>query len=129
MAENTRYALAQTTAHLLASTRYAAVGNVLLFASAIWNGGYLSAVQVLLFAVLVYLHLRMDFDRRLFADFASGRLKPENFDECRAVLGLGRAANAAEMPQRCLGALKLLKKSICLTAVQCGILAVQIIYR
>lgn len=129
MAENTQYALAQTTAHLLASACYAAIGNVVLFASAVWLGGYLSAVQVLLFAELVYLHLRMDFDRRLFADFASGRLKPEDFDECRTVLGFGRTADMAEMSQRCTGAVKLLKKTAFSTGMQCLILIMQMISR
>ena len=123
-------ALAQTTAHLLASARHMAAGNALLFVSAICLGGHWAAVQVLLFVVLLYLHIRMDFDRRLFLEFAilaSCHLRPEDFDACRVALGLGQPANGAEMQQRCAGAVKLLKRAAFCTALQCLLLLVQIL--
>lgn len=91
MMENSEKALAQTLAHLLASARYMAAGNALLFLAAVYLNGVLTAIQVLLIVALIYFHFRMDFDGRLFADFSSDRLMPEDFDEYRWMLGLGRS--------------------------------------
>lgn len=62
MMENSGKALAQTLAHLLASARYMAAGNALLFFGAIYLNGVLMAMQVLLIVALSYFHFRMDFD-------------------------------------------------------------------
>ncbi len=129
MMENSEKALAQTLAHLLASARYMAAGNALLFLAAVYLNGVLTAIQVLLIVALICFHFRMDFDGRLFADFASGRLMPEDFDEYRWMLGLGRSKGAAEMQQRCSGALSLLKKAAFLTILQCVVLLLKICFR
>ena len=129
MMENSEKALAQTLAHLLASARYMAAGNALLFLAAVYLNGVLTAIQVLLIVALIYFHFRMEFDGRLFADFSSDRLMPEDFDEYRWMLGLGRSKGAAEMQQRCSGALSLLKKAAFLTILQCVVLLLQICFR
>ena len=129
MMENSEKALAQTLAHLLASARYMAAGNALLFLAAVYLNGVLTAIQVLLIVALIYFHFRMDFDGRLFADFSSDRLMPEDFDEYRWMLGLGRSKGAAEMQQRCSGALILLKKAAFLTILQCVVLLLKICFR
>ena len=59
--ENSEKALAQTLAHLLASARYMAAGNALLFLAAVYLNGVLTAIQVLLIVALIYFHFRMDF--------------------------------------------------------------------
>ena len=53
------------TARLLATARYTAVFNVLLFVLSAQRGGVWSAVQLVLAAVLLYYHIRIEFDRRV----------------------------------------------------------------
>ena len=57
------------TARLLATARYTVVLNVLLFALSAQRGGTWSAVQLILAAALLYYHIRIEFDRRVFQDF------------------------------------------------------------
>lgn len=131
--EESEKKLARTMEHLLASARCIGGGNALLFVVAVClnnhSNGIFVAMQVLLVVVVSYFHFRMDFDRRLFADFASARLMAEEFDKYRCILGLGRSKQAATMVQRCLGALKLLKKAVFLTILQCVVLLLQICIR
>ena len=57
------------TAHLLSTAHYVAACNALLLALSAKYGGAWFAVQLVLAAVLLYCHIRIHFDRRVFQDF------------------------------------------------------------
>lgn len=118
-------ALPHTAARLFAAARPVGAFNLLLAASAWWQGGGWSAAHTVLALPLLYLHVRLDFDRRLFEDFAQGRLTPEDFDRCRSELGLGAAPAGRSMRSRCQSALKLWRGLIGLTLVQAVLAAAQ----
>lgn len=113
------------TARLLATARYTAVLNALLLVLSAQRGGAWAAVQLVLAAVLLYYHIRIEFDRRVFQDFADGRYTPEAFDQTLRQTGLRRVSDGLSMPQRVAGAIALWRKSLYLTAAQLIILLVQ----
>ena len=113
------------TARLLATARYTAVLNALLLVLSAQRGGAWAAVQLVLAAVLLYYHIRIEFDRRVFQDFADGRYTPEAFDQALRQTGLRRVSDGLSMPQRVSGAIALWRKSLYLTAAQLLILLVQ----
>ena len=115
------------TARLLATARYTAVFNALLFALSAQRGGAWSAVQLILAAVLLYYHIRIEFDRRVFQDFADGRYTPKAFDQTLRQTGLRRVSDDPSMPQRVAGALALWRKSLYLTAAQAAVSLIQIL--
>ena len=93
------------TARLLATARYTAVFNALLLALSAQQGGVWSVLQLILAAALLYCHIRIEFDRHVFQDFADSR----------------------DMPQRVSGALALWRKSLYLTAAQSAIFLIQLL--
>ena len=113
------------TARLLATARYTAVLNALLLVLSAQRGGAWAAVQLVLAAVLLYYHIRIEFDRRVFQDFADGRYTPEAFDQALQQTGLRRVSDDPSMPERVSGAIALWRKSLYLTAAQLLILLVQ----
>ena len=113
------------TARLLATARYTAVLNALLLVLSAQRGGAWAAVQLVLAAVLLYYHIRIEFDRRVFQDFADGRYTPEAFDQTLRQTGLRRVSDGLSMPQRVSGAIALWRKSLYLTAAQLLILLEQ----
>ena len=113
------------TARLLATARYTAVLNALLFALSAQHGGAWAAVQLVLAAALLYYHIRIEFDRRVFQDFTDGRYTPEAFDQALQQTGLRRVSDDPSMPERVSGAIALWRKSLYLTAAQLLILLVQ----
>ena len=113
------------TARLLATARYTAVLNALLLVLSAQRGDAWAAVQLVLAAVLLYYHIRIEFDRRVFQDFADGRYTPEAFDQTLRQTGLRRVSDGLSMPQRVSGAIVLWRKSLYLTAVQLLILLMQ----
>ena len=113
------------TARLLATARYTAVLNALLLVLSAQRGGVWSAVQLVLAAVLLYYHIRIEFDRRVFQDFADDRYTAEAFDQTLQQTGLRRVSDSLSMPQRMAGALALWRKSLYLTAAQLLILLEQ----
>ena len=113
------------TAQLLATARYTAMFNALLLALSAQQGGVWSAVQLILAAALLYCHIRIEFDRRVFQDFADGRYTAEAFDQPLRQTGLRRVSDGPSMPQRVSGAIALWRKSLYLTAAQLLILLVQ----
>ena len=115
------------TARLLATARYTAVLNVLLFALSAQRGGAWSAVQLVLAAALLYYHIRIEFDRRVFQDFADGRYTPEAFDQTLRQTGLRRVSDDLSMPERVAGAIALWRKSLYLTAAQSAVFFIQIL--
>lgn len=115
------------TARLLATARYTAVFNALLFVLSARRGGAWSAVQLILAAVLLYYHIRIEFDRRVFQDFADGRYTPEAFDQTLRQTGLRRVSDAPSMPERVAGAIALWRKSLYLTAAQSAVFLIQIL--
>lgn len=115
------------TARLLATARYTAVLNVLLFVLSAQRGGAWSAVQLVLAAALLYYHIRIEFDRRVFQDFADGRYTPEAFDQALRQTGLRRVSDDPSMPERVAGAIALWRKSLYLTAAQAAVSLIQIL--
>lgn len=115
------------TARLLATARYTAVLNVLLFALSAQRGGTWSAVQLILAAALLYYHIRIEFDRRVFQYFADGRYTPEAFDQTLRQTGLRRVSDDPSLPQRVAGALALWRKNLYLTAAQSAVFLIQIL--
>ncbi len=115
------------TARLLATARYTAVFNALLFALSAQRGGAWSAVQLVLAAVLLYYHIRIEFDRRVFQDFADGRYTPKAFDQTLRQTGLRLVSDNSSMPQRVAGAIALWRKSLYLTAAQSAAFFIQIL--
>ena len=113
------------TARLLATARYTAVFNALLFVLSAQRGGAWSAVQLVLAAALLYYHIRIEFDRRVFQDFADGSYTPEAFDQTLRQTGLRRVSDDPSIPERVSGAIALWRKSLYLTAAQLLILLVQ----
>ena len=113
------------TARLLATARYTAVFNVLLFVLSAQRGGAWAAMQLVLAAVLLYYHIRIEFDRRVFQDFADGRYTPAAFDQTLRQTRLRRVSDDPSLPERVAGALALWRKSLYLTAAQPLILLVQ----
>ena len=113
------------TARLLATARYTAVLNALLLVLSAQRGGAWAAVQLVLAAVLLYYHIRIEFDRRVFQDFADGRYTPEAFDQTLRQTGLRRVSDDPSMPERVAGAIALWRKSLYLTAAQLLILLMQ----
>ncbi len=113
------------TARLLATARYTAVLNALLLVLSAQRGGAWAAVQLVLAAVLLYYHIRIEFDRRVFQDFADGRYTAEAFDQTLRQTGLRRVSDGPSMPQRVSGAIALWRKSLYLTAAQLLILLMQ----
>ncbi|WP_114922010.1 hypothetical protein [Neisseria elongata] len=113
------------TARLLATARYTAVLNALLLVLSAQRGDAWAAVQLVLAAVLLYYHIRIEFDRRVFQDFADGRYTPEAFDQTLRQTGLRRVSDSLSMPQRVSGAIALWRKSLYLTVVQLLILLMQ----
>ena len=115
------------TARLLATARYTAVFNALLLVLSAQQGGVWSAVQLILAAALLYCHIRIEFDRRVFQDFADGRYTPEAFDQTLRQIGLRRVTDSRDMPQRVSRALALWRKSLYLTAAQSAIFLIQLL--
>ena len=115
------------TSRLLVTARYTAVFNVLLFALSAQRGGAWSAVQLILAAALLYYHIRIEFDRRVFQDFADGRYTPEAFDQTLRQTGLRRVSDDPSMPERVAGAIALWRKSLYLTAAQAAVSLIQIL--
>ena len=115
------------TARLLATARYTAVLNVLLFVLSAQRGGAWSAVQLVLAAALLYYHIRIEFDRRVFQDFADGRYTPEAFDQTLRQTGLRRVSDDLSMPERVAGAIALWRKSLYLTAAQSAVFLIQLL--
>ena len=113
------------TARLLATARYTAVLNALLLVLSAQRGDAWAAVQLVLAAVLLYYHIRIEFDRRVFQDFADGRYTAEAFDQTLRQTGLRRVSDGLSMPQRVSGAIALWRKSLYLTAAQLLILMIQ----
>ena len=113
------------TAHLLSTTHYVAACNALLLALSVKYGGVWFAVQLVLAAVLLYCHIRIHFDRRVFQDFADNRYSPEDFDQSLQQNGLHQISGSRTLTQRINGALSLWRKSLYLTAAQFLILLIQ----
>lgn len=115
------------TTHLLATARYTAVFNALLLALSAQQGSAWSVVQLVLAAALLYYHTRIEFDRRVFQDFANGCYTPEALDQSLRQTGLRRVSDDPSMSQRVAGALALWRKSLYLTAVQSAVFLIQLL--
>lgn len=108
--------LAQTAAHFLATARYLAVLNVALLTVSLVCTHYIG-LNLLLACALLYLHIRLDFDQRIFAS-------TENFAEFdRTLLALGFAKQTRErsVAERAKGAIRLWYRTLFATVAQLGL--------
>lgn len=112
-------------AQFLASGRYIVWFNAFIFVVAfiMSEGAWCKVLHLLLALILLYLHIRLDFDRRIFADFAKNRFKPEEFDAVLDSWGWLRNRQSREMQQRVAGALKLWRYLLWATGIQVGLIA------
>lgn len=111
-------AQARLTAQFLSTARLLAAVNALLFVLAVCRQtGGLLYIQAALFAVLLYLHIRLYFDVQIFFAFARKTLAPETFDHALAQT-LRRQLAPRPLADRCRGALQLWKTTALLTALQ-----------
>lgn len=92
------------TSHLLSTSYYVAACNALLLALSVKYGGAWFAVQLVLAAVLLYCHICIHFDRRVFQDFADNRYSPEVFDQSLQQNGLRQISGSRTLTQRINGA-------------------------
>lgn len=108
-------ALSHTTAALLAAIRLLLPLNLLFAAWALWHGQWLGVVLMLWLALL---HVRADFDRRVFAAWACGESTPQDFDLGLQTLGLSRNKGGRSMEARCRGAMRLCAQILIATVLQ-----------
>lgn len=95
-------AVAQTTAHFLATARYMAVLNVALLLTNLITAHNIG-LNIVLAIGLLYLHIRLEFDQRIFAhtqNFA-------DFDRTLQALGLVKQTTERDIVQRAKGAIRL----------------------
>lgn len=109
---------AQITAHLLASSRYIAIANLVVFCLSARMGGGLFSLQVLLFALLCYWHVRVYFDQKLLGDLAAERLSGEDIDETLSLLNLQKNRRNRPLVERLQGSVKLWQYLIYATQAQ-----------
>ncbi|MDO4226595.1 hypothetical protein [Neisseria sp.] len=110
---------AQVMAALLESAKVCLPFNLLFTAYGLWQmSGITAALNLLLVLWIVYLHVRIAFDRRIFQAFFSGSLNTTGFDAALADTGLRKQDTHRSMPSRCRGAVKLWKLLLAATAVQ-----------
>lgn len=108
-----------TTATLLTTARVCLPFNVLLAAAALWRetAPWAVAVSVLLILLVLWLHVRVDFDRRILSAWQAGGGGAEDFDEDMQALGLGKPRSADALT-RCRGALRWWKRMLWATLAQ-----------
>lgn len=116
---------ARITAQLLATARYLAAANVAVFLLGAQAGGGWAVVHAAAAAVLLYLHVRLAFDRRVFRDFSDRHYGPEAFDAVLSRLGLRKASGSRAMEERTAGAVRLWKRAVCASAVQLALFLLQ----
>ena len=110
---------AQVMAALLESAKVCLPFNLLFTAYGLWQmSGITAALNLLLVLWIVYLHMRIAFDRRIFQAFFSDSLNTTDFDAALAAAGLRKQDTHRSMPSRCHGAAKLWKLLLVATAVQ-----------
>lgn len=109
-------------AQFLASSRYLVWFNAFIFVIAFIGAedAWGKVIHLLLALILLYLHIRLDFDRRIFADFAQNGLQPEEFDAVLHSWGWLKNRQGREMQQRVLGAFKLWRYLLWATGIQVG---------
>lgn len=98
-------------ARWLATHRIVFASDIISLVCILSAGSPIIPLAYILFACTVYLHVRLEFDARIFADFAKGYLKPQDFDTQLAAL-FRKTAPERTMPQRIQGAFRLYKKLI-----------------
>ena len=108
-----------TVAALLATARLCWPMNILLAAVTFWQAQdmWQAAVDAVLLLVLLWLHIRVDFDRRIFTAWQQGVGYEAAFDADLAALGLGHARVAGAV-ERCRGALCWWKRMLWITLAQ-----------
>lgn len=115
----------QITAHLLASSRYIAIANLVVFYLSAKIGGGLFSLQVILFALLCYWHVRVYFDQKLLSDLAAERLSGEDIDETLSLLNLQKNPRNRPLVARLQGSVKLWQYLVYTTFVQLVLFFIQ----
>lgn len=106
------------TSHLLATSRYIAVANVVIFCLSAYLGGGLFSIQVMLFALLLYWHVRIYFDQKLFVGLARQQFSNEDLDSALSILDLQKNSGNRPLVLRVQGAAKLWRYLVYTTQAQ-----------
>lgn len=118
-------ALARITANLLATARYIAIVNLVVFilSSQFSRAGF--SLQILLSAWLFYLHIRIYFDQQLFVNLAYHHLTGEELDHSLNELNLKKISENRPLVERAKGTVSLWKQALYVTAAQFLVLFLQ----
>ncbi|MBN6066321.1 hypothetical protein HYE66_07620 [Aggregatibacter actinomycetemcomitans] len=111
-------AQARLTCHLLATTRYIGVLNLVVFALTSRFGSFSFCLQILLSVALLYLHIRIYFDQLLFKDLAQQHITTEELDAALEALKLKMPQGEHNITERVQGALTLWKYVLYATGAQ-----------
>ncbi|WP_109078085.1 hypothetical protein [Aggregatibacter kilianii] len=111
-------AQARLTAHLLATARYVAVLNLVIFALSSRFGLGFFCLQILLCVALLYLHIRLYFDQMLFQDLAQQHITTEELDNALEALKLKMSQGDRHIGERIQGTLTLWKYVLYGTGMQ-----------
>ncbi|THA10762.1 hypothetical protein [Rodentibacter pneumotropicus] len=110
---NEQDSVAKTIAHFLATARYLAVLNIVLFAISLTTTHYIGLNTVLAVGLL-YLHIRLEFDQRVFMHTTNFI----NFDRTLLRLGLVNKITERDIFQRAKGAIRLWYAMLFATLIQ-----------
>ncbi|WP_373767821.1 hypothetical protein [Glaesserella sp.] len=116
---------ARVTSNLLATARYIGIANLVILVLAAQSGGSSFSLQVLLAALLIYLHVRVYFDQLLFVDLAYHHLTTEELDRSLDELNLKKSLGNRPLEARAEGAVRLWKYIVYATAAQLVLLFLQ----
>lgn len=103
---------------LLATSRYIAIANIVIFCLSAQLGGALFSLQIILFALLLYWHIRLYFDQKIFVRLANQQISPQDLDQVLALLQLQKNPQNRPLEVRIKGAFKLWKYLIYTTQIQ-----------
>ncbi|OOF64717.1 hypothetical protein [Rodentibacter sp. Ppn85] len=104
---------AKTTAHFLITARYLAILNVVLLAISFVTAHYIG-LNAILATGLLYLHIRLEFDRRIFMHMTNFT----DFDRTLLMLGLMKQTTERDIFQRAKGAIRLWYAALFATLAQ-----------
>ncbi|OOF43230.1 hypothetical protein BKK49_00870 [Rodentibacter rarus] len=113
MTNEQRDTVAKTIAHFLITARYLAVLNIVLLAISFITTHYIG-LNTVLTAGLLYLHIRLEFDQRIFMHTTNFT----DFDRTLFMLGLVKQTVTRDIFQRGKGAIRLWYTALSLTLAQ-----------
>lgn len=111
-------ARALVMARLLVTHRVVLALNLTLLVFVFLTPSWLNLAFVLLFFYVIYLHIGLEFDALVFADFASGELEPSKFDSVLEWLNLkSNLPTSRTLESRCKGAMTKFKQLLIISVI------------